>query len=576
MKTQKKLALLTAMAFAGLGALGCAADSVETPTQDTDAVDTPAARTDGATGTAGMVASAHRRATEAGIEILELGGNAFDAAVAVASTLTVVEPMNSNIFGGYGTLIIYDAERGELRYLDNNGRFPKATNSDVFREASNLQDMMRTAKAVSTPGNLHGFEALWKEHGSLEWADLWEAAIFHADEGVGVTAPLGRAIAGAWEHFSDRAKEIYGAGGQPFAEGDWLGQHELAASMRTVAAEGAAALYGGSIGEAVIAEIERRDGFLAMADLVEHEAEWFEPISIDYRGYEVVTAGAPSNSFAALVAAGIMTRYDTAALGSNTPAYLHRFAEATKHAFWARLKYAGGPEVNPPPFDMLLSEAYWQQQADALNEDRASGFDPPGPTSTEDANTTHFVVADRWGNVVSATITLGQGFGSAVLVEEAGIWLNNSMAYSTYEPKGNPMDATPGNRKHSSKSPTIIMQDGRPWAAIGSPGGHTIPQTVAQLAINLIDFEMDAQTAVDTPRVAFAEPDVLLVDERVSETVRADLASMGHNVRPTRGIGLPHVLRIEYDADGRPARFIGAADSSGVGTAVGLHAETAR
>ena len=272
MKTQKKLALLTAMAFAGLGALGCAADSVETPTQDTDAVDTPAARTDGATGTAGMVASAHRRATEAGIEILELGGNAFDAAVAVASTLTVVEPMNSNIFGGYGTLIIYDAERGELRYLDNNGRFPKATNSDVFREASNLQDMMRTAKAVSTPGNLHGFEALWKEHGSLEWADLWEAAIFHADEGVGVTAPLGRAIAGAWEHFSDRAKEIYGAGGQPFAEGDWLGQHELAASMRTVAAEGAAALYGGSIGEAVIAEIERRDGFLAMADLVEHEA----------------------------------------------------------------------------------------------------------------------------------------------------------------------------------------------------------------------------------------------------------------------------------------------------------------
>ena len=342
--------------------------------------------------------------------------------------------------------------------------------------------------------------------------------------------------------------------------------------MRTVADEGAAALYGGSIGEAVIAEIERRDGFLAMVDLVAHEAEWFEPIAIDYRDYQVVTAGAPSNSFAALLAAGVMSRYDNATLGSNTTAYLHRFAEATKHAFWARLMYAGGPEVNPPPLDMLLSEAHWQEQADALDATRAGTFSPPGPTSTEGADTTHFVVADRWGNVVSATVTLGQVFGSAVLVEEAGIWLNNSMAYSTYEPKGNPMDATPGNRKHSSKSPTIIMKDGRPWAAIGSPGGHTIPQTVAQLAINLIDFEMDVQTAVDTPRVAFAEPDLLLVDERIPEQVRAELEAMGHNVRSTRGIGLPHVLRIEYDADGRPSRFIGAADSRGVGTAVGLDA----
>ena len=570
MKTRQTLVLISATVFTSLGVLACAQEVVETPTLTADTFETAIARTDGQTGTAGMVASAHRRATEAGVEILELGGNAFDAAVAVASTLTVVEPMNSSIFGGYGTVILYDAERGELRYLDNNGRFPKATNSDVFREAAGLQDMMRTAKAVSTPGNLHGFEALWEEHGSLPWADLWEAAIFHADEGVAVSAPLGRGIGDTWEHFSDRAQEIYGAGGQPFVEGDWLGQHELAASMRTVAAGGAAVLYGGALGEVVIAEIERRDGFLAMVDLVEHQAEWFEPISIDYRGYQVVTAGAPSNSFAALLAAGIMSRYDTAALGSNTTAYLHRFAEATKHAFWARLQYAGGPEVNPPPLDMLLSEAHWQEQADALDASRAGRFEPPGPTSTERADTTHFVVADRWGNVVSATVTLGHVFGSAVLVEEAGIWLNNSMAYSTYEPKGNPMDATAGNRKHSSKSPTIIMRDGRPWAAIGSPGGHTIPQTVAQLAINLIDFEMDVQTAVDTPRVAFAEPDLLLVDERVPESVRAELEAMGHNVRPTPGIGLPHVLQIAYDADGHPTRFVGAADSRGVGTAVGL------
>jgi len=576
MKT-RQIGLLSLAVCIGLGALGCAPEAVvEAPTQAAAAVETTVAGADSATGNAGMVASAHRRATEAGIEMLEAGGNAFDAAVAVAATLTVVEPMNSNIFGGYGTLVVYDAEQGELRYLDNNGRFPKATNSDVFREAGEAQDMMRTAKAVSTPGNLRGFEALWEEYGSLPWADLWEPAIFHADEGVGVSAPLGQAIAGAWEHFSEGAKEIYGAGGEPFGEGDWLGQHELARSMRTVASEGAAALYGGAIGESVVAEVQRREGFLAMADLVEHEAEWFEPISISYRDYEIVTAGAPSNSFAALVAAGIMSRYDTAALGSNTTAYLHRFAEATKHAFWARLKYAGGPEVNAPPLDMLLSEAHWQEQADALDTGRASAFEPPAPSSTDGADTTHFVVADRWGNVVSATITLGQGFGSAVLVEDAGIWLNNSMAYSTFEPKGNRMDALPGARKHSSKSPTIIMQNGRPWAAIGSPGGHTIPQTVAQLAINLIDFEMDLQTAVDSPRIAFAAPDVLVVDQDIPESVRAELAAMGHTVRRTPHIGLPHALRIEYDEGGQPVRFIGAADSSGPGTAVGLDAAPAQ
>jgi gamma-glutamyltranspeptidase/glutathione hydrolase len=267
-----------------------------------------------------------------------------------------------------------------------------------------------------------------------------------------------------------------------------------------------------------------------------------------------------------------MSRHDNKALGAGTTDYLHRFAEATKHAFWTRLRYAGGPEVNPPPFDTLLSEAYWTEQASLLDPARASRFTPPGPSSTEGDDTTHFVVADRWGNVVSATITLGQRFGSAVFVEDTGVWLNNSMAYSTYEPKGNPMDATPGNRKHSSKSPSIIMKDGRPWAAIGSPGGHTIPQTVAQLAINLIDFEMDVQSAVDAGRVAFAEPDVLQVEDRVPQSVRDGLEALGHNVRTTRQIGLAHALRIERDADGAPVRFIGGADSRGVGTAVGLDA----
>ena len=535
--------------------------------------ESPVVGSNGPTGDGGMVSSAHELATLAGVRVLEHGGNAFDAAVAVASTLTVVEPMSSNFFGGYGTLITYNAERDEVRYLDNNGRFPRATDAEVFRRAADLSDMMRTAQAVSTPGNLHGFEVLWQEYGMRPWADLLGHATRHSEQGVEVSEPLARSIARAWDYFSGYAREIYGKDGEPLVVGDLLVQRDLASSFRVAAEQGAASLYGGALGQMLDAEMKRRGGFLSMDDLVEHEAEWFEPIEIDYRGYRVVTAGAPSNSFAALVAAGIMSRYDNASLGSNTVSYLHRFAEATKHAFWTRLKYAGGPEDNAPPFDMLLSEGYWQQQASALHTDVASRFEPPGVLPTEGQETTHFAVADRWGNVVSATITLGQGFGSAVLVEGAGVWLNNSMAYCTFFPAGNPMDALPGHRKHSSKSPTIILKNGRPWAAIGTPGGHTIPQSVAQMVINLIDFRMEIQEALDTPRVAFAEPDVLLVDARVPNEVRAELTDLGHQIRETSGIGLPHGLRLEYGPDGRISHFVGAADSRGVGRAIGLNVQ---
>ncbi len=528
-------------------------------------------RCDALTGTGGMVSAGHELASLAGVKVLEQGGNAFDAAVAVASTLTVVEPMMSNFFGGYGTLIVYDAKRGQVRYLDNNGRFPKATNADVFRRAVDRETMIRTAQAVSTPGNLRGFEALWKEYGTRPWNELLNDATQLAEDGVAVSSLLARTLDEAWRYMSPYSRSFYGKNDKPLREGELLVQSDLAGSFRLASREGAAALHGGPLGKKLDAQMKRQGGFLAIEDLVAHKAEWFEPIAIDYRGFEVVTAGAPSNSFAALVTAGIMSRYDNRAAKANTTAYLHRFAEVTKHGFWARLKYAGGPEENPPPLEMLLSPDYWDRQAGTLVAERAASFEPPGASAVEGNDTTHFVVADRWGNVVSATITLGHAFGSAVMVGGTGIWLNNSLAYCTFEPPGNPMDALPGNRKHSSKSPTIIMKDGRPWAAIGTPGGHTIPQSIAQMVVNLIDFEMNVQQAIDAPRIAFAEPDTLYVDKRIPIEVRSGLEALGHQIELKDGIGLPHALRIEYDQDGKPARFVGAAASRGVGKAIGLN-----
>ena len=284
----------------------------------------------------------------------------------------------------------------------------------------------------------------------------------------------------------------------------------------------------------------------------------------------MLTASPPSTAFPALIRLGLMSRFDVAALGHNSEAFLHRFAEATKHAFWCRLAHAGDPEINPPPLDTLLSEAYWQAQVDAMDLRQATTFEPPQVVVAEGMNTTHFVVADRWGNIVSATQTLGNSFGSRILVEGTGIWLNNSLAYCTFEPAGNPMDAHAGHHKLSGDVPTIILHDGKPWAALGTPGGHTIGQTVPQMVMNLIDFGMDIQQAIAAPRVSFIEPNTLAVENRLADSTKRVLAARGHHLQTYTRLGNAHGLVIEYDADGQPTRFTGAADPRGEGVAQGL------
>jgi gamma-glutamyltranspeptidase/glutathione hydrolase len=265
-----------------------------------------------------------------------------------------------------------------------------------------------------------------------------------------------------------------------------------------------------------------------------------------------------------------MSRYDPSALGHNSTPYLHRFIESTKHAFWCRLKYAGDPEVSPPPLDTLLSIKYWKEQTAAFDMKKASPFSYPGRSGEPDHHTTHFVVADRWGNIVSATQTLGNLFGSRIMPRKTGIWLNNSLAYCTFEPKGNPMDAHAGRRKLSGDCPTIIFKNGRPWAALGTPGGHTIGQTVPQMVMNLIDFDMNIAAAIAAPRISFIEPDTIVVERGIGEKVIMKLKRMGHRVRVVGpGLGNGHGLTICYGKDGNITAFKGAADPRGQGLARG-------
>lgn len=513
-----------------------------------------------------MVSSAHPLATQAGLDILARGGNAFDAAVAIAAALNVVEPMMSGM-GGYGTILVYDAKIQKVRYLDSSGKIPLNTNADLMRAPTpDYLKNRRGAKAVSTPGNVNAWAAMSTEYGNLEWASLFESAIDLSENGFKVSPRLGGFIKGAFPEFSDYTKSFYGKEGKPLEQGDLLVQKDLAGSFKLVAGQGKSAFYNGSIGKAVDGIMKSTGGFLSAVDLENDKAEWWEPIKINYKGYDVYTASPPATAFPSLVRLGLMTKMPE--MEHNSVGYLHAFAEVTKHAFWSRLKYAGDPEITPPPLDMLLSEDYWAKTVADISTDKASAFVPPGK-EVESKNTTHFVVADQWGNIVSATQTLGNVFGSRIMAEGTGIWLNNSLAYCTYEPKGNPMDAIPGQRKLSGDCPTIIMKDGKPWAALGTPGGHTIGQNVPQIVLNLLEFNMEMQEAIDAPKVTFIEPNTLAIENKIDNETFNTLKSKGHDVQRINRIGNAHGLRILYDEAGNISGYQGGADKRGEGLAKG-------
>lgn len=504
------------------------------------------------TSLSGDVASAHPLATKAGRDILAAGGNAFDAAIAVAATLNVVEPMMSGL-GGYGTILTYAAQSEEIRFLNASGRFPAATNTDLMREPTvNFKQNRVGPKSISTPGNLNAWKAMHEQYGKLAWRDLFKSAIIHAEEGFIIGNFTERMIAFAFDDFSDHTKTFYGKDGKPLRAGDKLIQADLARTFRLIGEEGPNPFYQGELAKKIDLTMQEMESFLSLEDLKSNEAEWWEPLAMDYRGYQVFTASLPANSFAAFVNMGLMQQWPADSLKHNSVQYLHLFAEMTKESYKARLAHSFDPDVTTAPLDSLFSPAVMRQMAAAIDTEEASTFELP--FAEESQHTTHFVVADQWGNIVSATQTLGNVFGSRVMPEGTGVWLNNSMAYSTFEPKGNPMDAYPGRHKLSGDCPIIILKDGKPWAALGSPGGHTITQNVPQIIFNLIDFDMSMQEAIDQPKISFAEPNVILVDEHLPENILEALTSKGHQLI-SRSIGNAHGIKIIRDQSGAITSF---------------------
>lgn len=475
----------------------------------------------------GAIATGHPLATKAGLEILKKGGNAFDAAIAVAATLNVVEPAMSGL-GGYGSTLIYDVEKKEIRYLNSSGKFPLATNSDLMREPTiDYLKNRKGPKSISTPGNLNAWHEMHEKYGKLPWHGLFERAINYAKKGFPVSPYIAKLIASSFNEFSDYPKSFYGKNGHPLQEGEILIQKDLANTYELIASNGIDPFYRGDIALRIDKQMKELGSFLTIEDLRADIAEWWDPISISYKGYDVYTMGTPGNGFSALFALGVMDQFPLQKLKHNSCEYLHILTEALKESCKVRLTSSGSLEEKSNITDHILTQNNFSSTARGIDLIKASNFNEH--SGKEGMNTTHFVVIDRWGNIVSSTQTLGLGFGSKVMIEGTGIWMNNSMAFSTFEPKGNPMDVFPGKYKLSSNSPIIIMKNELPWAALGTPGGHTIPQNVAQIIINLIDFNMNMQEAIDAPKLAFFEENGAVCTENgISTAIISSLKEMGH------------------------------------------------
>jgi gamma-glutamyltranspeptidase / glutathione hydrolase len=545
-----------------------------------------------AVGTNGMVSAAHPLATRAGVEVLEDGGNAFDAAVAVGAALNVVEPMMSGV-GGYGATAVYDAEKGETRFLETGSRTPESLDPSVFRPPTpGYQENRCGGPVVSTPGNLNAWRLMWEEYGDEEWASLFKPAVGYAEEGFVIGVETAGWIGSEYPAFPAHAQEIYGRRGAPLQAGDRLVQEDLAGSLRLIAERGAGAIYGGELGRTMVAEARENGSFLTEGDLRENRARWRETVSSGYGDKEIVTAGPPSTAWGALVRLGTMGTLDPASLGHNTSPYVHALTEISKNSFSQTSQYAADP-----PLDELLSEDYFAEQAAAVDFSGAAPYEPPvtfdsatscSPTGyvpttdgasaaasasaqAEVGHTTHFVVADREGNVVSSTQTLGNVFGSKLMPEGTGLWLNDQLAWSRFEPEGTVFDVYPGRQTLYALCPTIVLRDGRPVVALGTPGGRTIPQTTTQMITNVETFGMDIQSAISAPRFSFVIPDLLGVEPQIPTDVRAELEALGHNLYVDEfGFGNAHGLAIEYGREGKPNRFTGGADPRGEGAATGL------
>ncbi|MFO7691858.1 MAG: gamma-glutamyltransferase [Vicinamibacterales bacterium] len=492
----------------------------------------------GATGANGMVAAAKPEASHAGIQILKMGGNAVDAAVATGFALGVLEPNASGIGGG-GFMVIKLAGMNEAVVVDFRPTAPAAATPDMYkldergRPIGNASVEGGLASAV--PGEVKGLLYALEHYGSkkLTRAQVIQPAVDWAERGVPVTVNLAQIITDQFGKLSrfENGLAIYSRDGFPPEVGDTIVNRDLARTLRLIQAQGADAIYEGDIAGRIVAENRKRGGILTLEDLANYQVKVRRPVSGSYRGYTLVTAPPPSGGTHVLQLLNILEHFDLAALGERTAATAHVWAEACKLVFADRAKYSADPDFVDVPYAGLASKAYAKALAALIRPDSVMKNPAAGdPARYESGSTTHFSVMDRDGNMVAVTKTINMFFASGVVVPGTGIIMGDDMDDFDLRP-GTANSIQPGKRMLSSMSPALVLDpQGRPFMALGSPGATRIIPTLAQVISNVIDRGMPVQSAISAPRLFQSRTGSLSMEGRYSINAFNGLAALGHTV----------------------------------------------
>ena len=512
-------------------------------------------------GKQGMVASEQELATQVGVEILQQGGNAVDAAVAVGFALAVVLPNAGNIGGG-GFMVLHDGKSGENFTVDFREMAPSKASRDMYLdEQGNVVDgkSLYTHFAVGVPGTVAGMEYALKKWGSLPLEKVIAPAIKLAEEGFIVSNTLAATLQeetetlGKWES----SKKIFFKNDRPLVAGERLVQADLANSLRQIAQQGAKAFYEGEIAQKIVAEMEKHNGLITLEDMKGYQSVERKPIVGEYRGYKIVTMPPPSSGGIHLVQIlNMLENYSLADSGSNSAETIHYLAETMKLAYADRSEYLGDPDFVKIPVTGLTSKDYAKELIQAIDPDKArpaAEIKPGKPQPYESDQTTHYSVMDKAGNAVAVTYTLNLNFGSGIVAEGTGILLNNEMDDFSAKPGvanafgliGGDANAVEGKKRPlSSMTPTLVLKNDKPWLVTGSPGGARIITTVLQSILNTIDHGMNPAEAIVTPRVHHQWlPDELRVEEGLSPDTLKLLVERGHKISEKAPMGRIQIIQ---------------------------------
>ncbi len=523
----------------------------------------------------GMACTSQPLATQVALDILKAGGNAIDAAIAANAVLGLVEPTGNGI-GGDLFAIVWDAETQQLYGLNGSGRSPRSLTLDYFKENGYEEIPAYGPLPVSVPGCVDGWFELHGRFGSMEMEKILQPAIDYATEGFPVTELIAYYWAGGAKALSrfPNVAEVYMPGGHAPEKGDVFKNPYLAGTLEKISKGGRDAFYKGEIAQTISAFMAEQGGFLSYDDLATHSSEWVEPLSTNYRGYDVWELPPNGQGIAALQILNIMEGYDLASMGFGSTDYIHHFVEAKKLAFEDRAKYYADPAFNDLPVNDLISKNYADERRALINPKRASRTLDAG--ELEQGNTIYLTVADEKGNMVSLIQSNYRGLGSGMCPPGLGFILQDRGELFSLE-EGHSNVYEPRKRPFHTIIPAFITKEGKPWMSFGVMGGSMQAQGHAQIVINMIDFGMNLQEAGDAPRIRhvgssqptgqkMSDGGIINLESGISYENIRELAKRGHSVQYSVG-GYGGYQAILWDEE--KGVYFGASESRKDGQAAG-------